>query len=131
RAGLIPRLALGGVPAEARAALGLDAPGPPPSRTILDAMGRVVEVEHADGTRESWRYDAEGNCIEYIDADGASYTRTYTSWNLLAAETDPLGYTTRYEHSLRGLVTAYTDAGGSHTSYRRDAQERIVEVARD
>jgi RHS repeat-associated protein len=132
RAGQIPERVLELVPAVARAALQLDGRAEIVAmpRVTIDAMGRTAEIEYADSSRERWRYDAEGNCIEYVDRDGAAYHRSYASWNLLATETDPTGATIRYEHSLRGLVRRFVDAGGTDTEYERDAQERIVGVRR-
>ncbi len=120
------------VPAAAREALELDrtaAPVSPPTEEY-DGMGRRTARVFADGTRESWRYDPEGNEIEFTDRDGSIHRRRYQSWNLLGAETDPLGHQVRYRHSLRGQILGFTDAGGTETEYQRDTMERITSVAR-
>lgn len=130
-AGVLPQWMRERIPAAARADLGIDRrTEPPPPRVTLDAMARPVRVEHADGTQETWQYDAEGNCAEYVDRDGAVQRRAYASWNLLAAEGDGLGRVVRYTHSLRGQVASVVDAGGATTEYRRDTMERIVQVSR-
>ena len=132
QAGVLTSRALAEVPDEARVALGLN---PEPTgrtsiREVLDVCGRVTSREYPDSSRESWRYDPEGNWIEFVDRDGSAYQRTYSSWNLLESETDPLGATTRYGHSLRGEITRFVDPGGTVTEYRRDAKERLVEIQR-
>lgn len=123
---------LGWVPPAAREALELDrtgAPSPPP-RVEYDALGRLTARVFADGTRESWGHDPEGNEVEFTDRDGSVHRRSYRSWNLLGGEIDPLGHEVRYQHSLRGQVLAFTDAGGTETEYQRDTMERITAVTR-
>lgn len=131
-AGRVPRYLLEELPAEARRALELDAVAGrgAGSRVETDALGRRTAVAHPDGSREVWRYDAEGNVVEHLDRDGSAHRRGYRSWNLLSAETDPLGNEVRYEHSLRGQVTRFVDPGGTATEYERDTMERITSVSR-
>lgn len=132
RAGRVPVYLATELPPAAAAALGLDAVvGPPPApRVEFDALGRRTEAAHPDGTREAWRYDAEGNVVQFTDRDGSVHRRDYRSWNLLGGESDPLGNEVRYDHSLRGQVARCTDPGGTLTEYERDPMERITAVSR-
>jgi len=130
--GRIPARLLPELPEGARDALGLTrfTGGLPRPQVVLDEMGRRSRVEYPDGTAESWTRDPEGNWIQFTDRDGSVHRRSYRSWNLLQAEADPLGQVSRYEHSLRGQITRFTDPGGTMTEFTRDAQERIVAVQR-
>lgn len=127
----------------AGAAGGAGGAGATPQR---DALGRPVLQVERDGSLRHLRYDAEGNLTgecwappwgghglegppTSVDRRGWR-TREYASWNLLAAETSPLGHTTRYEYSHREKWKAIVDANGNRTDYVRDARHRIKEIHR-
>lgn len=103
---------------------------------VRDALGRVVESRKPDGSVRRFAYDGEGNLVaEEIRApEPAAQSRrtaySYDSWNLLSAETTPLGNTTRYEYTHREEWRALVDANGNRTEYARDLRHRIVEINR-
>ena len=111
---------------------------------VRDALGRLVRQPEWDGSVRHHLYDAEGNLIgehwgppgsplagpPTADDRGGWKTRKFASWNLLAAETSPLGHTTRYDHTHRGSWRAIVDANGNRTEYVRDRRHRIQEIHR-
>jgi len=110
--------------------------GPAARRTELplpkrDAMGRVVERVEADGSVRCFQYDAEGNVIAERDPAGNWWQTTIGSWNLVVAETTPLGHTTRCGYTHRGECRELVDPNGNHTVYVRDGRQRIREIHRN
>ncbi|MBN1606823.1 MAG: hypothetical protein JW940_09320 [Polyangiaceae bacterium] len=114
----------------------------PPAR---DALDRVVEQYEPDGSVRQFHYDPEGNVVGerlHVPGNGSNgaapqqgprggwLTREYTSWNLLAAETSPLGSTTRYEYTHREDWRVVVDPNGNRTEYVRDQRHRLAEIHR-
>ena len=100
--------------------------------TRYDAMGRLAEEIDALGRVRSWKYDPNGNVIEYTDADGATYRNEYASWNLLHRKIDPLGNATTFQYSARERITKAIDAGVQRSSeYSYDYKNRLVKVWRN
>jgi RHS repeat-associated protein len=97
-------------------------PGPEPRR---DALGRPLERLDEEGVVERYQYDAEGNLIAIQDRRGNTTRRAITSWNLLGAETTPLGRVTRYEYTHREKLRALIDPADNRTEYERDALQRV------
>ncbi|MFC1641598.1 hypothetical protein ACFL5O_02750 [Myxococcota bacterium] len=111
---------------------------------IRDAMGRILEQVERDGSRRHFKHDAEGNVIGerlspprsteiHPNEPGARNgwtTREYTSWNLLGAETSPLGSTTLYEYTHHEKWRAIVDANGNRTDHVRDQRHRIHQIHR-
>lgn len=101
-----------------------------------DGLGRIVEERAPDGSVRRFAYDGENNLVaeDTRAAEPAAQSRrttyTYGSWNLLAAETTPLGNTTRYEYTHREEWRALVDANGNRTDYVRDLRHRIIEINR-
>ncbi|MDH6580654.1 DUF6531 domain-containing protein [Kitasatospora sp. MAP5-34] len=152
-----------GLEIEATAALGNTV------RVRRDAFGRVVAVVDpvggtvrqgwtiegspawrvtADGAREEWDYDLEGNlrthrnpagqttAFEYgpfdlpslrIDPDGSRYAFTHDSELRLVEVTNPNGLTWRYELDETGCLIGETDFNGRTLRYRSDAAGRLIE----
>ncbi|MGE3780866.1 MAG: RHS repeat domain-containing protein, partial [Pirellulaceae bacterium] len=79
---------------------------------------------------ERWRFDPNGNEIEYRDRDGAVYRAVFDSWNARRQQINPLGETVTFQHNAQGLVTQVRDAGGAVTEYGYDLCDRLVEVRR-
>nr|WP_279577608.1 DUF6531 domain-containing protein [Streptomyces cyanogenus] len=133
-----------------------------------DAFGRVTEVtdplghttrlgwttdgrpawrESADGTRESWTWDAEGNLLTHTDPagntthhtvtyfdvpatrtdpDGAHYAFTYDTELRLTGVTNPQGRSWTYTYDEAGRLTAETDFNGRTLTYTHDAAGRLA-----
>ena len=59
----------------------------------LDAWGRIVEIQKADGSSECYRYDCAGNIVQSTDGEGNATVYEYNGINQLASVTDPIGRT--------------------------------------
>ncbi|MFF3657763.1 RHS repeat-associated core domain-containing protein [Streptomyces olivochromogenes] len=108
--------------------------------------GRPAWREQADGTRESWTYDAEGNLLVHTDPagnttrhtvthfavpatrtdpDGARYEFAYDTELHLTGVTNPQGRTWSYTYDEAGKLTAETDFNGRTLTYAHDAAGRL------
>ncbi|EPX64761.1 hypothetical protein D187_000183 [Cystobacter fuscus DSM 2262] len=97
---------------------------------LCDGLGRRVLAVDAAGHRREWRYDRAGNEVWFHDADGVVRQRRMQRWNLVGAEVDGLGHTTRYEYSSTEQVVRVVDAGGTVSEYEYDEKDRLVRVRR-
>lgn len=97
----------------------------------LDSYGRVLRATHADGSQEEWQYDGVGNWVAHRDRDGRLYQRRISSWNLVGAESDPLGNVVSYTHNPHEHVTSVTDQLGNESRYDYDSKDRVVRVRRN
>ncbi|XXT19766.1 RHS repeat-associated core domain-containing protein [Sorangium sp. So ce429] len=102
---------------------------PAPARK-RDALGRVVEEVDAEGGRQVWRRDGAGNLVWREDRDGREYRTIFTSWNLVSAEIDPLGYCTNFDYTMRAKIARVVDPGGSESRYEYDLKDRLIRVSR-
>jgi RHS repeat-associated protein len=94
----------------------------------FDLLGRLVARYYADGTTSEWSYDPEGNVVSYKDRDGSITQQQFTSHNLLTAEIDPLGNTTRYAYSPSEEPIRIVDPGGTEHEFVHDLKDRNTEV---
>jgi RHS repeat-associated protein len=91
------------------------------STYTYDGEDRVTKVEYSDGSSVSFKYDADGNVIERVDAKafGEPYTGVtyyeYDKLNRPILETTPTGKSTRYGYDYDGNLTSLEDAGGTLT----------------
>jgi RHS repeat-associated protein len=77
---------------------------------------------------ERWRYDPNGNLVEYHDREGKVWRFNYGSFNLLQEEIDPLGHPTRFAYSAQEKITRAIDAGGTTHEFKYDQKDRLIEV---
>ncbi|QRP49258.1 RHS repeat-associated core domain-containing protein [Amycolatopsis sp. FDAARGOS 1241] len=91
-----------------------------PTRLLLDAIGRVVELQTTQGDRH-YRYDDLGNVTESGEPVAAATTgiRRYAGNALVAAGA------TEYEHDLQGRVVSRRE-GDRVWRYTWDAHDRLV-----
>ncbi|WP_241510341.1 RHS repeat-associated core domain-containing protein [Burkholderia seminalis] len=109
---------------------------------------RQTRVAYADGRTAHWRFDAQFQIVEYTDFDGGLYRIKYNDAGMptmlmlpgdrtavfeyddagrIAAETDPLGRTTRTRYagnSMRPVEVVGADGGAWRAEY--DRQGRLV-----
>jgi RHS repeat-associated protein len=84
-----------------------------------DGEDRVTKVEYSDGSSISFKFDANGNTTERVDAKsfGEPYTGVtsyeYDKLNRPTLETTPTAKTTRYGYDYDGNLTSLEDAGGT------------------
>jgi RHS repeat-associated protein len=97
---------------------------------IRDALQRKIEECDAEGHRRRWKYDPEGNVLEYQDRDGSVERYAYKSWNLLDQKLNAIGAAIRYDYSPRAEVTQVIDGCGTVHQYAYDQWDRLVEVRR-
>ncbi|WP_328673670.1 DUF6531 domain-containing protein [Streptomyces sp. NBC_00322] len=112
-----------------------------------DSFGRVVELtdplghvtrmcwtteskpewrEHADGSRESWMWDAEGNLLSHTDAAGNVTRHTAGYFDVPATRTDPDGTTYAFAYDTELRLTGVTNPQGLTWSYVYDEVGRLV-----
>ncbi|NKQ56990.1 type IV secretion protein Rhs [Amycolatopsis sp. K13G38] len=94
-------------------------------------LGWTIEGRPASRTgvrreRAVWRYDGEGNEIEYVDELGRATRREYGPFDLVTAVTDPAGARTRYGYDTELRLTSVTDPLGRVWTYRYDPAGRLV-----
>jgi RHS repeat-associated protein len=97
---------------------------------VFDDFGLLVREFGPAGRPRSWSYDPVGNVHRYHDHDGGTYTQEFTSWNLLARQTDPNGHAIALRYNTSQFVTAVTDPGGAKSEYAYDLKDRPVRVYR-
>jgi RHS repeat-associated protein len=98
---------------------------------VRDPAGRILERRADDGTVERFHYDGEGNIMAAQDCHGNWAQKSWTSWNLLAAEQTPMGAVTQYSYTHREALGSISDPCGNRTEFVRDPRQRIVEERRN
>ena len=116
-------------------------------RALIDALGVVTGYEFDElnrlaavvenqlpavapdaqtNVRTEYQYDAAGNRLAIIDANGHTTTFGYDELNRLVSQTDPLGNATTYVYDAVGNQLALTDALGFTTSMSYDPANRLT-----
>jgi len=128
------------------------------TRFVYDEAGNVVSSEAAvtvDGTtvpaRRAFEFDAQGNMVAAVDADGRRTESTFTGPDLISSvvdpgglalrttgtfdarhrplsQTDPSGATTSFAYDRGGAPTLVTDALGNATAFENDEQGQAVRL---
>ncbi|WP_436787585.1 DUF6531 domain-containing protein [Yinghuangia sp. YIM S10712] len=125
---------------------------------ITDPLGHTTRLAHtvegkpgwrelADGSRESWTWDAEGNLLHHLNAagfttryesgpfdlpvaqtgpDGNRYTFTYDAELRLTAVTNPQDLSWTYRYNAAGRLTSETDFNGRTLTYRHDPAGHLI-----
>ncbi|CAG6397855.1 putative T7SS-secreted protein [Actinacidiphila cocklensis] len=125
---------------------------------VTDPLGHTVRMawtldgkpawrEAADGARETWTWDGEGNLTAHTDQAGHTTCYAYTHFDLAATRTDPdgriysfaydtelhltavtnpQGLTWTYTHDQAGRLTAETDFNGRTLTYAHDGAGQLV-----
>ncbi len=117
------------------------------ARDAHNPKGLLREVLLANGSREQFEYDSEGNPARFIDANGNIRDFSFGPFDLPLVTTDSFGNRLRYEYDGEGRMTALVNAkseryeliidaagrivrekefGGIATSYSRDADGRTI-----
>ncbi|MEU8903654.1 RHS repeat-associated core domain-containing protein [Streptomyces mirabilis] len=112
-----------------------------------DSFGRIVDVtdplghttrmgwttdgkpawrEQADGSRELWTWDAEGNLLTHTDLAGNTTHRTAGHFDVAASRTDPDGATYAFAYDTELRLTGVTNPQGLTWSYSYDAAGRLT-----
>ncbi|WUH91940.1 polymorphic toxin type 24 domain-containing protein [Streptomyces sp. NBC_00433] len=96
------------------------------TRTSWTPEGMVERREHADGSRESWTWDAEGNLTSHTDPAGNVTRHTTTHFDLPATRTDPDGVTYAFAYDSELQLVGVTNPQGLTWSYQYDEAGRLV-----
>ncbi|WP_240467767.1 DUF6531 domain-containing protein [Streptomyces albus] len=118
-----------------------------PTRMGWTTEGRPSWRENAEGARETWEWDGEGNLIRHTDPaggttchtagpfdapatrtepDGARYAFSYDTEMRLTRVTNPQGREWVYEYDAAGNLVAETDFNGARLTYEVDAAGRLT-----
>ncbi len=93
---------------------------PETTRVEYDKMGRKTKVVNADGTYQTYEYDAIGNLTYQTDELGRVTHYFYDSRNRCVTIIRPDGTTTRTEYTGGGRTESVTDGNGNTTEYTYD-----------
>ncbi|MCX4823233.1 DUF6531 domain-containing protein [Streptomyces sp. NBC_01142] len=88
--------------------------------------GRQEWRAYADGTRETWTWDGEGNLLTHTDPAGNATRHTVTHFDVPATRTDPDGTTYSFGYDTELRLTAVTNPQGLTWSYAYDEAGRLV-----
>ncbi|MEM7368692.1 MAG: RHS repeat-associated core domain-containing protein [Bacteroidota bacterium] len=90
-----------------------------------DALDRLSGVITSAGSTY-YHYDALSNLIGITNAEGHTTTFAYNDLNLVAQETDAMGFTTSYEYDPNGNLISKLDPNGHTTTYTYDKLNRLT-----
>ncbi|MEU9011369.1 DUF6531 domain-containing protein [Streptomyces sp. NPDC048479] len=104
---------------------------------VTDPLGHVTRMgwttegkpewrQYADGTRESWTWDGEGNLLSHTDPAGNVTRHTATHFDVPATRTDPDGTTYGFAYDTEMRLTGVTNPQGLTWSYAYDEAGRLV-----
>jgi len=98
--------------------------------TIFDGLGRVKEIDEANGSYVSTSdYDEAGNVIKSQPAGyKVPWTRSFDARGLLTEERAPEGTTIARQYDARGILRVYRDEAGKETHYDTDGLGRVTTV---
>ncbi|MER5463146.1 RHS repeat-associated core domain-containing protein [Streptomyces sp. NPDC002668] len=104
---------------------------------VTDPLGHVTRMgwttegkpewrQYADGARESWTWDGEGNLRSHTDPAGNVTRHTATHFDVPAARIDPDGTTYAFAYDTEMRLTGVTNPQGLTWSYAYDQAGRLV-----
>ncbi|NUU21165.1 MAG: RHS repeat protein, partial [Streptomycetaceae bacterium] len=117
------------------------------TRTAWTVEGKPARRELADGTTESWTWDAEGNLLHHhnaagfttryasgpfdqpaaqTDPDGNRHSFTYDAELRLTTVTNPQDLTWTYTYDPAGRLVSETDFNGRTLTYTRNAAGHLI-----
>ncbi len=99
-------------------------------RRFTDGAGRVVRTEQPGAAgavaASSASYDAQGNALRQVDANGVTVAATYDGLGRPLTVSDGGGSTVRRSYDVAGNVVSETDALGATVTRRYDGQNRLI-----
>ncbi|WP_159030625.1 MULTISPECIES: HYD1 signature containing ADP-ribosyltransferase family protein [Streptomyces] len=98
------------------------------ARTRLEwtVEGKPTRRIAADGAKESWLYDGEGNCTQHTDANGGVSRFEYTHFDLIAARIGPDGVRHEFIYDTELRLTRVTNPQGLSWDYVYDPAGRLT-----
>jgi RHS repeat-associated protein len=94
----------------------------------LDANGNTVSASYANGSRDQYTYDAQGNVTRIVDRNGKITNYQYDTRGLLLGVQLADGSRIDYTYDSRANRTSATDARGT-ISMQYDSANRLVHIA--
>lgn len=88
----------------------------------------LVRIQYADGTEQTWSYDASGNPISRTDRAGTIWNYTYNSFGQILTATNPAGAVTTFTYDDFRNRTSVQDDAGNLTSFEYDAFKRLNRI---
>lgn len=99
-------------------------------RYFHDAYGRLIQVDEVDGYNTYttyYRYDAKGNLVQCIDAQGNIVTIAYDTLGRKVAMSDPDMGNWTYAYDPNGNLITQTDAKGQTIQFTYDLLNRVTQ----
>ena len=89
----------------------------------------LTQVQYADGTSQSFTYDAHGNAISSTDQAGNVWKFAYNNRGQVTSATDPLNRVASYAYnSSDATLASTTDAAGNKIAYSYDSLKRVSKI---
>jgi len=95
---------------------------------FYDAFGNNIKTIDAQGNTTRSSYDHFGNKLTQVDGNGGVTTYQYDAENRVISTTDPLGNTTFNFYDAVGNRIAVEDAAGHTTTYLYNADNLLITV---
>jgi RHS repeat-associated protein len=90
----------------------------------FDLLGRVIQINGADGSKIKFNYDGEGSVVKITDNHG-DILFTYQGMGRLASRTQE-GHTIRFEYDTEEELAAVINQRGQSYRFYRDKMGRII-----
>ena len=100
------------------------------TETVAFTFYDLTRVDHPDGSRETFTYDAHGNVLTRTDGLGNVWHYTYNGRGQLLTATNPEGGVTTYTYNADGTLASRTDSDTGVTTYDYDAYKRLSVITR-
>ncbi|MBE0544528.1 MAG: immunoglobulin domain-containing protein [Verrucomicrobia bacterium] len=97
------------------------------TRYAYQPDGALASITYADGSRESWGYDASGNRTSWTNRRGQTIYYTNDVLGRLIARAYPDGVIHTFNFDAQGNLASYTDPLGT-TSQGFDADGRLAKI---
>ena len=91
-----------------------------------NALGELTSTKNPLGATSTTAYDADGNAVKTVDADGNVTTYSYDLDNELTSTTEPNGTVEKTGYDQDGNVVSQTDGAGDVTTYTYGALDRVA-----
>jgi RHS repeat-associated protein len=95
---------------------------------VVENVDTMAPPDAQTNVETGYTYDAVGNLLSILDANGHLRTFNYDNLNRRVGETDPLGNTSAFTYDAVGNLAARTDALGFITGYGYDAGDRLTSI---
>ena len=88
----------------------------------------LARAAYADGTSESFAYDANGNALTHTDRAGKVFSFTYNTRGQTLTCINPLGGVTSHTYDAKGRLVTQTDSEIGITTFQYDPFDHLTNV---